>query len=122
MRSHHLGEAIRRRQELLDASAAVFEQVDLLLTPTTPTTAYVAEGTLEGTINGEQVDLLYLSAPFTAVFNMTGQPGMSIPSSLVGGMPVGMQVVARRLEDELCLAAGAVLEAVRPWPKFAPGS
>lgn len=122
LRSHHLGAAIRRRQELLDASAEVFEHVDLLLTPTTPTTAYVAEGTLLGTINGEEVDLLYLSAPFTAVFNMTCQPGMSIPSALVGGMPVGMQVVARRLEDELCLAAGAVLEAVRPWPKFAPGS
>ena len=65
---------------------------------------------------------MYLSAPFTAPFNMTGQPGMSIPAGLVGGMPCGLQVVGRRLDDHLCLAAGAVLEAVRPWPKFAPGS
>ena len=46
--------AIRRRQEILVASAALFEQVDLLLTPTTPTTAYQAEGTLVGEVNGEE--------------------------------------------------------------------
>jgi aspartyl-tRNA(Asn)/glutamyl-tRNA(Gln) amidotransferase subunit A len=122
LRARHLGAAVRRRQEILVASAALFEQVDLLLLPTTPTTAYQAEGTLVGEVNGKELDLMYLSAPFTAPFNMTGQPGISIPSALVGGMPCGLQVVARRLDDHLCLAAGAVLEAVRPWPKFAPGS
>lgn len=122
LRARHLGAAVRRRHELLVASGRVFEEVDLLLTPTTPTTAYVAEGTLHGEVNGRDVDLMYLSAPFTAPFNMTGQPGMSIPAGLVDGMPCGLQVVARRLEDELCFAAGAVLEAVRPWPKLAPGS
>jgi len=122
LRARHLGASVRRRQEILDAAAAVFEQVDLLLMPTTPTTAYQAEGTLVGEVNGREVDLMYLSAPFTAPFNMTGQPGISIPSGLVGGMPCGLQVVAPRLRDEWCLAAGAVVEAVQPWPKFAPGS
>ena len=79
LRARHLGAAIRRRQEILVASAALFEQVDLLLTPTTPTTAYQAEGTLVGEVNGNEVDLMYLSAPFTAPFNMTGQPGISHP-------------------------------------------
>ena len=122
LRARHIGAAIRRRQEILLASAAVFELVDLLLMPTTPTTAYQAEGTLTGEVNGREVDLMYLSAPFTAPFNMTGQPGCSVPAELVGGMPCGLQVVARRHEDDLCLAAAAVLEAVRPWPKFAPNS
>lgn len=122
LRARHLGAAVRRRQEILVASARVFDQVDLLLVPTTPTTAYRAEGTLTGELNGREVDLMYLSAPFTAPFNMTGQPGISIPAAPVGGMPCGLQIVARRHEDELCLAAGAVLEAVRPWPKFAPGT
>jgi aspartyl-tRNA(Asn)/glutamyl-tRNA(Gln) amidotransferase subunit A len=120
LRAHHLGHAVRRRQELLDASGALFDQIDLLLTPTTPTTAYVAEGTLHGTVAGEEVDLLYLSAPFTSVFNMTGQPGFSLPAAQVDGMPCGLQVVARRLEEELCFAAGALYEQARPWPKLAP--
>ena len=64
---------------------------------------------------------MILSATFTAPFNMTGQPGFSIPAGLVDGMPVGMQVVARRHEDDLCVAAAALMEAARPWPKLAPG-
>lgn len=121
LRASHLGHAVRRRQELLLASAAVFEDVDLLLTPTTATTAYAAEGVLSGPVNGQEVDLMILSAAFTAPFNMTGQPGFSIPAGLVDGMPVGMQVVARRHEDDLCVAAAALMEQARPWPKFAPG-
>ncbi len=96
--------------------------MDLLLTPTTATTAYPAEGDMERTGQRQEVvDLMILSATFTAPFNMTGQPGFSIPAGLVEGMPVGMQVVARRHEDDLCVAAAALMEAARPWPKLAPG-
>jgi aspartyl-tRNA(Asn)/glutamyl-tRNA(Gln) amidotransferase subunit A len=121
LRAEHLGRAVRRRHELLLASAEVFSEIDLLLTPTTATTAYQAEGTLSGPVNGQEVDLMILSATFTAPFNITGQPGFSIPAGLVEGMPVGMQVVARRHEDDLCVAAAALMEAARPWPKLAPG-
>ena len=120
LRAEHLGQAIRRRHELLLASAEVFSEVDLLLTPTTATTAYAAEGVLVGPVNGQEVDLMILSAAFTAPFNMTGQPGFSIPAGLVDGMPVGMQVVARRHEDDLCRrgrrahGAGPPLAQARP--------
>jgi aspartyl-tRNA(Asn)/glutamyl-tRNA(Gln) amidotransferase subunit A len=120
LRARHLGSAIRRRHELLLATADVFSQVDVLLTPTTATTAFAAEGVLSGEVDGREVDLMILSAAFTAPFNMTGQPGFSIPAGLVGGMPVGLQAVARRLDDDLTVACAAVLEQVRPWPKFAP--
>lgn len=112
--------AIRRRHELLAAAAEVWSQVDVLLTPTTPTAAFEAEGRLVGEVAGRQVNLMGLSAAFTAPFNMTGQPAASIPCGLVDDLPVGLQVVARRHEDDLCLAAGALLEAARPWPKLAP--
>jgi aspartyl-tRNA(Asn)/glutamyl-tRNA(Gln) amidotransferase subunit A len=120
LRARHLGSAIRRRHELLLATADVFSQVDILLTPTTATTAFAAEGVLSGEVAGHEVDLMILSAAFTAPFNMTGQPGFSIPAGLVGGMPVGLQAVARRLEDDLTVACAAVLEQARPWPKLAP--
>jgi aspartyl-tRNA(Asn)/glutamyl-tRNA(Gln) amidotransferase subunit A len=120
LRVRHLGAAVRKRHELLLATADVFSQVDLLLTPTTATTAFAAEGVLSGEVAGREVDLMILSAAFTAPFNMTGQPGFSIPAGLVGGMPVGLQAVARRLEDDLTVACAAVLEQARPWPKLAP--
>jgi aspartyl-tRNA(Asn)/glutamyl-tRNA(Gln) amidotransferase subunit A len=112
--------AIRGGRETIAAAAAVFDTIDLVLTPTTPTPAFEAEGRLYGTVNGKDVSLAGLSAPFTMPFNLTGQPACSIPAGLVDGLPVGLQVVARRHEDLACLAAAAVLEAARPWPKMAP--
>jgi len=111
---------VRRRHELLTALAGVFERVDLLITPTTPTPAFEAEGRLRGEVDGREVSLFALSAAFTAPFNLSGQPAASVPAGLVDGLPVGLQVVARRHDDLACLAASAVLEAVRPWPRFAP--
>ncbi len=120
LRPEIIAKANRRRHELLVALAAVFEHVDLLLTPTTPKPALAAEGELTGEVNGKAVTLFGMSAPFVAPFNLTGQPAATVPAGLVDGLPVGLQVVAPRHEDLLCLAAGAVFEAIRPWPKLAP--
>jgi aspartyl-tRNA(Asn)/glutamyl-tRNA(Gln) amidotransferase subunit A len=120
LRPDVLGKAIRRRHDLLTALAAVFGEIDLLLTPTTPKPALAAEGELTGEVNGKEVTLFGMSAPFVAPFNLSGQPAASIPAGLVDGLPVGLQVVARRHEDLACLATGAVLEAACPWPKLAP--
>jgi aspartyl-tRNA(Asn)/glutamyl-tRNA(Gln) amidotransferase subunit A len=120
LRTEGLLKAMRRRQELLGAVGRVFEQVDLLLTPTTPVPAFEAEGTLAGEIAGQAVNLFHLSAPFTAIFNITGQPAASIPVGVVDDLPVALQVVARRHEDRHCLGAGALVEQARPWPKLAP--
>ncbi|MEX2268815.1 MAG: amidase [Acidimicrobiia bacterium] len=120
LRPEILLKAVRGKWATVAASAAVFEEVDLLLTPTTPTIAFEAEGRLGGFVNGKEVSLMGLSAPFTAPFNLTGQPACSIPAGLVDGLPVALQVVARRFDDVHCLAAAALVEQQRPWPKLAP--
>ena len=57
--------------------------------PRHATTAYQAEGTLVGEVNGkERGPHVSCRRAFTAPFNMTGQPGIQIPAGLVGGMPV----------------------------------
>jgi aspartyl-tRNA(Asn)/glutamyl-tRNA(Gln) amidotransferase subunit A len=91
-----------------------------LLTPTTATTAFAAEGPPPMEIAGQKVGGMG-SVPYTAPFNISGMPGVSIPVGVASdGLPVGMQVVARRDEEEAVLACGAVAEANRPWPKLAP--
>jgi len=112
--------AQRRRWEMLRAIADVFADVDLVLTPTTATTAFVAEGPPPLEIAGQRVGGMG-SVPYTAPFNMSGMPAVSIPVGLsVEGLPVGLQVVARRHEEELVLACGAIAEQNRPWPKLSP--
>jgi aspartyl-tRNA(Asn)/glutamyl-tRNA(Gln) amidotransferase subunit A len=112
--------AQRRRWELLRAIADVFEQVDLILTPTTATTAFNAAGPPPMEIAGQSVGGMG-NVPYTAPFNMSGMPAVSIPvGASVDGLPVGLQVVARRSEEELVLGCGALAEQKRPWPKFAP--
>jgi aspartyl-tRNA(Asn)/glutamyl-tRNA(Gln) amidotransferase subunit A len=112
--------AQRRRWELLRAIADVFDEVDLILTPTTATTAFTAEGPPPMEIAGQPVGGMG-NVPYTAPFNMSGMPAVSIPvGASADGMPVGLQVVARRSEEELVLGCGALAEQNRPWPKFAP--
>jgi aspartyl-tRNA(Asn)/glutamyl-tRNA(Gln) amidotransferase subunit A len=111
---------LRRRFELLIAIGSVFDQVDLLMTPTTATTAFVAEGPPPIEIGGQKVGGMG-SVPYTAPFNISGMPGVSIPCGLASdGLPVGLQVVGRRDDEEAVLGCGAVAEANRPWVKFAP--
>jgi aspartyl-tRNA(Asn)/glutamyl-tRNA(Gln) amidotransferase subunit A len=111
---------LRRRFELLAAIGAVFDRVDLLFTPTTATTAFVAEGPPPFEIAGQKVGGMG-SVPYTAPFNISGMPGVSIPVGLASdGLPLGLQAVGRRDAEELVLGCGAVAEANRPWSKFAP--
>ena len=112
--------ALQRRNELLAAIAAVFAEVDLLMTPTTATTAFVAEGPPPLEIAGQRVSGMG-SVPYTAPFNISGMPAVSIPAGLSNeGLPIGMQVVTRRNDETLVLGCGALAEQNRPWPKFAP--
>lgn len=114
-----LSRANMARLELIQALASVFDRVDLILLPTTATPAFAAEGPMPSEIAGRMVDPLRTVA-LTYPFNLSGHPAISVPAGRVAGAPVGLQIVGRRHEDLLVLAAAAALERVLPWQLVAP--
>jgi aspartyl-tRNA(Asn)/glutamyl-tRNA(Gln) amidotransferase subunit A len=88
---------------------------DLLLTPTLLVPAF--EPGIQGpeVIDEREVDIFYWLS-FTFPINMTGQPTSSVPAGFTqDGLPVGMQIVGRHLDDPLVLRASATFEAAAPW-------
>jgi aspartyl-tRNA(Asn)/glutamyl-tRNA(Gln) amidotransferase subunit A len=92
-----------------------FQGFDILLTPTTPVTPFDVGVDWPKGAGGEKVHPLnYLG--FTYPFNLTGLPAASVPCARTGdGLPVGMQIVGRPLEDATVLRVAAAWEEARPW-------
>jgi amidase/aspartyl-tRNA(Asn)/glutamyl-tRNA(Gln) amidotransferase subunit A len=107
------------RTEVFDAVQDVFENYDLLVTPTlaVPPVDNSAGGNTLGPseVNGETVDPL-VGWCLTYPINFTGHPAASIPAGFTSdGLPIGLQVIGRRFADGTVLAASAAFERVRPW-------
>jgi amidase len=95
---------------------------DLLLTPTMAEVAPKL-GTIDdsGPDPMEAFHRSFPSAAFTAVFNVTGQPAISLPLHWTEeGVPVGVQLVAPFGREDLLLRIGAQLERARPWADRTP--
>ncbi len=113
---------LRRRTRLEAEAAALFADVDVLLTPTTAVAAFAAEGPgAMVEIDGRKVEPA-MTVPFTMLANLCWNPAISIPAGVTrSGLPVGLQVTARRHDDAVCLRLARLLEQARPWPRRAPG-
>jgi Asp-tRNA(Asn)/Glu-tRNA(Gln) amidotransferase A subunit family amidase len=97
--------ASRRREELLPATAAAYDGLDVLVTPAAPYVAPVTTppmDTPEGAIEGN----------FTGSYNLTGAPALVLPCGLTEeGLPVGIQLSAPRGADMALLAAAVDVES-----------
>jgi amidase len=115
-----LDRAIRDEARHTARIGELFRDHDVLLTPTAarpPVKAAQWEGL------GALRTLLGMAAvyPFTGVWNMTGQPAMSIPAPPAsGGRPVGAQLIAQRDGEGRLLALAAQLERELGWPAHRP--
>ncbi|HTI38742.1 MAG TPA: Asp-tRNA(Asn)/Glu-tRNA(Gln) amidotransferase subunit GatA [Vicinamibacterales bacterium] len=90
--------------------AAAFSAVDVIATPTSPTTAFRI---------GERLDdplRMYLSDVFTVPANLAGLPAISFPCGEgTSGLPVGVQLTGRAFEDALLLRVARTIETRSDW-------
>lgn len=94
------------RTELINEFTAAFENFDLLLGPTAPTTAFqIGENT-------EDPLQMYLTDIMTVAVNLVGVPAISIPAGTVDALPVGLQLIAPQRHDADLLKAAAATEAL----------
>jgi aspartyl-tRNA(Asn)/glutamyl-tRNA(Gln) amidotransferase subunit A len=91
-----------------------FSKADVILTPTSPTTAFRL---------GERTDdplRMYLSDIFTIPCNLAGIPGISVPCGMsADGLPIGAQLLGNHFREETLFTAAAAIERAIPQPRVA---
>ena len=108
--------AIGRLQLRARRIAAFWADYDLLLTPTLAMPPVPVGWDTEPDDPREQFDRAARFTPFTAVFNVTGQPAVSLPLHWTDdGLPIGVQLVGPPLGEALLFRISSQLEAARPW-------
>ncbi len=85
----------------------VFKEADLLITPTTTTTAFKFGERTKDPIQ------MYLSDLLTAATNIAGIPAMSVPCGMVDGLPVGLQIIGPWLQEKNIFELGKVIEKIQ---------
>jgi aspartyl-tRNA(Asn)/glutamyl-tRNA(Gln) amidotransferase subunit A len=97
--------ALKVRTLILQDFRKAFEQVDVILTPTSPTVAFKI---------GEKTDdplSMYLSDIFTITCNLAGLPGISVPCGKnSAGLPIGLQLLSNHFQESLLLRAAYAFE------------
>jgi aspartyl-tRNA(Asn)/glutamyl-tRNA(Gln) amidotransferase subunit A len=108
--------ARRTQVEMHRKMEKFFEQYDLLLTPTTPIPALLIEG-------NDAIEQARRLTRFTAPFNLTGLPALSIPCGFTpAGLPIGLQIVGAPWSETKVLQAGHAFEQATDWHKRKPAT
>ena len=105
----YYGKGQRVRRLIKEDFDKAFAQVDCLVTPTTPSTAFRA-----GEKSNDPLQM-YLSDIYTVSANLAGIPGISLPCGVdEAGRPIGVQVLGRQFDEPTILRVAAFLEAAAP--------
>tara|TARA_B100001057_G_scaffold67642_1_gene61357 strand:- start:296 stop:1741 length:1446 start_codon:yes stop_codon:yes gene_type:complete len=101
----YYGKALQARKEMIDEFTRAFNEVDYLISPTTPTQAFKAG---EKTSNPLE---MYMSDLCTIPANLAGLPAISIPTGVTNdNLPLGVQIMSRALSDESLLNFSEIIE------------
>lgn len=104
-----------KRKEVANKMWRFMRRYDLLLTPTLAIPPFPVHVQGPEKIDGRTTAPFQWLA-FTFPINMTGQPAASIPAGYTkAGLPVGLQIIGRHLDDPMVFRASAAFEQVKPW-------
>ena len=117
----------RRRAKLLAKRVAttarvlaLWDEVDVLMTPGLAKTAIAAEGGY-GKLAPVAIDLSGRFTPFTPMFNLTGQPAVTLPAGIGSdGLPLSVQLVGRLGAEDMLYSLAGQIETARPWAQQRP--
>jgi aspartyl-tRNA(Asn)/glutamyl-tRNA(Gln) amidotransferase subunit A len=82
----------------------VFKEVDVIITPTSPTTAFKFGEKTQDPLS------MYLADIYTVSVNLAGVPGISVPVKEVAGLPVGLQLIGKNFDDVKLLKIAKIVE------------
>ncbi|MBX7247911.1 MAG: Asp-tRNA(Asn)/Glu-tRNA(Gln) amidotransferase subunit GatA [Caulobacteraceae bacterium] len=97
--------ALKVRRRILQDFENVWDKVDAILTPSTPSAAFA--------LGDKQIDpvAMYLNDIFTVTANLAGLPGISVPAGLdANGLPLGLQLIGRALDEGTVFSLAGALE------------
>ena len=106
---------VAKRPQTIARIARLWNECDVLLTPGLASTALPAEGA-HGRSALVALDRAGRFMPWYPVFNLTGQPAISLPAGFgADGLPLSVQLVGRAGDEELLYSLAGQIEAARPW-------
>lgn len=113
--AEHFSMAGMVRKAVYNQMWRLMQRYDLLLTPTLPVVPFDYSIPTPPVVEGRQMRVADWLG-FTFPINLTGQPAATVPAGWTAeGLPVGLQIVGRPLDDQLVLRASAAYEQVKPW-------
>ncbi len=102
------------RRLITDDFAQAFQDVDVLMGPTSPTPAFDIGAKVDDPIT------MYLNDIYTIGANLAGLPAMSIPCGLLGGLPVGLQIIGPHFSEGRLLSVAHGYQRETQWHRQIP--
>ena len=103
------------RRVLRDEFRSALDLVDVIVTPTSPTTAFPLGSRIDDPVS------MYLSDIFTVSVNLAGLPAISIPAGFSAGLPIGMQIIGNYFQEARLLNVAHQYQQMTDWHKRIPG-
>jgi amidase len=111
---------LARRPRTAARILALWDEIDVLLTPVLATTAIAVEGGF-GKPAPVAIDRAGRFMPFNPAFNLTGQPAIALPAGVGSdGLPLSVQLVGRPGAEDMLYSLAAQIEQARPWAERRP--